>query len=90
RGAPVWGMNYYGRLLLPDQIGASEIGRMIKRSLTLMYAEGRFLGGFEHVEGDLRYTDENEGDVRAFLGVERIFLSGELAYRLRYHGGSIR
>lgn len=90
RDAPVWGMNYYGRLLLPDQIGASEIGRMIKRSLTLMYAEGRFLGGFEHVEGDLRYTDESEGDVRAFLGVERIFLSGELAYRLHYHGGSIR
>lgn len=90
RGAPVWGMNYYGRLLLPGRISASEIGQMIKRSLTLLYAEGRFLGGFEHVAGDLRYTDETEGDVRAFRGVERIYLSGELAYRLRYHGGLIR
>lgn len=89
RGVPVWGMNYYGRLLVPERISAPEIGQMIMRSLTRLYQEGRFLGAFEHVDGDLRYTDENEGDVRAFLGVERIFLAGDLVYRLHYHGGLI-
>eukprot|EP00389_Voromonas_pontica_P001984 GDKH01002960.1.p2 GENE.GDKH01002960.1~~GDKH01002960.1.p2 ORF type:complete len:173 (-),score=63.91 GDKH01002960.1:487-1005(-) len=87
---PVWGMNYYGRLLQPERIGPDAIGQMIMRSLTRLYQENRFLGGFEHVSGDLRYTDENEGDVRAFLGVERITLAGALVYRLHYHGGLIR
>jgi hypothetical protein len=86
----VWGMNYYGRLLRPDLATAAQMGGMIMTSLTKMYAENRFLGGFEHIEGDLRYVDSNEGDVAAFTGTELIYLHGELVYRLVYHGGLIR
>ncbi len=45
RGEPVWGMNYYGRLLREDLLSAAETGQTIKRSLTALYGEGRFLGG---------------------------------------------
>lgn len=89
RNEPVWGMNYFGRLLTPERITAAEIGQMIKKSLTRMYAESRFLGGFEHVDGSLRYVDRSEGDVFWFEGVEVIYLDGELVYRLPYHGGLI-
>ncbi|NDJ75109.1 MAG: hypothetical protein GYB65_02530, partial [Chloroflexi bacterium] len=90
RQQPVWAMNYYGWLLHPDRISAAEIGQMIKQSLTQMYAEGRFLGGFEHMVGNLTYTDNSEGDVGHFTGKEQIILEGELVYELVYHGGLIK
>ncbi|HEX2995736.1 MAG TPA: DUF5680 domain-containing protein [Anaerolineales bacterium] len=85
----VWGMNYYGMLLQPDRITAAEIGQMINKSLTRMYAEGRFLGGFEHAENELRYVDQSEGPVSRFTGKEVIYLNGDLVYQLHYHGGMI-
>jgi len=50
-GRPVWAMNYYGRILDPERITAAEAGQVIKESLSAMYREGRFLGGFEQVAG---------------------------------------
>jgi len=87
---PVWGMNYFGQLLRPDLATAAEIGQMIMKSLTRMYAEDRFLGGFEHREGGFTYRDGNGGNIMAFQGKEMIFLNEELVYELLYHGGLIR
>ena len=47
RDDPVWAMNYYGYILRPELIDASRAGATIKAALSAMYAEGRFLGGFE-------------------------------------------
>lgn len=87
---PLWGMNYYGTILRPEKITAAEAGRMIKASLTRMYAAGRFLGGWEHQLGDLIYHDTSEGDLRHFTGYEWIDKEGEKVYELFYHGGLIR
>ncbi|MBN1312272.1 MAG: hypothetical protein JXB30_12710 [Anaerolineae bacterium] len=89
-GKVVWAMNYFGRILQPDKISSAQAGEMIKQSLTRMYAEDRFLGGFEHTEGDLHYVDTNEGDVRFFTGKEWIDRNGEIVYELVYHGGIVR
>lgn len=87
---PIWGMNYYGYLLTPDVLDAAAAGRMIKRALTAMYAEGRFLGGFSYRQDDLVYVDESQGTVDRFEGAERIEVAdGATAYRLSYHGGRI-
>ena len=56
-GKPVWAMNYYGRILRDDLLTAAQAGKMIKASLSRMYIEGRFLGGFEYKENDLSYMD---------------------------------
>src|SRR5579885_2403837 len=48
QGKPVWGMNYFGVILRPDEITSAQAGEMIKRSLTRLYLEGRFLGAFAH------------------------------------------
>jgi hypothetical protein len=88
-GQPVWAMNYYGRILEPALITAAEAAQMVKESLSRMYAEGRFLGGFQHVAGELTYVDTSEGDLTSFTGREWIARGGMRAYELVYHGGLI-
>jgi hypothetical protein len=90
KGAPVWAMNYYGRILEPEMISAAEAGSIIKQSLSAMYQEGRFLGGFEHDTGDGVYTDTSEGNLTAFSGKEWIMHAGVRVYELVYHGGLIK
>ena len=89
-GKPVWAMNYYGRVLRVDLITAAQAGQMIRASLSEMYREGRFLGGFEHQESDLTYVDSSEGNADSFHGREFIRRAQEIAYELMYHGGLIR
>lgn len=90
RGKAVWAMNYYGYILQPSLIDAQQAGDVIKRSLSLLYAEDRFLGGFEYIVGGYAYRDANKGDAQQFHGVEIILYEGEDVYRLDYHGGMIK
>jgi hypothetical protein len=87
---PVWAMNYYGYILREDLITAAQAGQMIKASLSRMYKEGRFLGGFEYAENNFTYVDTSEGNVDHFHGREFICRGQEIAYELIYHGGLIR
>ena len=87
---PVWAMNYYGRILNPLLISAAEAGQVIKESLSKMYEQGRFLGGFEYETGDKKYTDTSQGSVESFKGKEWITRDGEKVYELDYHGGLIK
>ena len=89
QGKPVWAMNYYGRILRADLITPSQAGQVIKASLSKMYLEGRFLGGFEYLHEGFLYTDTSQGDVSSFHGREFISCNGELTYELLYHGGLI-
>ncbi len=90
KGVAVWAQNYYGKLLAPELISAAGVGKMLKASLSKMYREGRFLGGYIHSEGNLTYFDTSEGDFQSFTGKEWITLNGETVYTLVYHGGFIR
>lgn len=89
-GKPVWAMNYYGRLLEPVQISSVDAGLIIQESLTALYLEGRFLGGFCHTTSNGIYHDESQGDFRSFTGREWINRSDERVYELVYHGGLIK
>jgi hypothetical protein len=87
---PAWAMNYYGRILEPAMITAAEAGRIIQESLSKMYEEGRFLGGFEHDTGNGVYVDTSEGGVASFTGREWITRGGVKVYELIYHGGLVK
>jgi len=89
-GKPVWAKNYYGHILRDELITAAQAGQMIQASLSKMYREGRFLGGFEHQENDLTYVDTSEGNEDSFRGREFIRRAQEVVYELMYHGGLIR
>ena len=84
---PVWGMNYFGVILRPELLTSAQAGQMIKKSLSKLYEEGRFLGGFTFQDGSLTYIDTNEGDVSYFRGLEYINVNEVRAYELHYHGG---
>lgn len=90
KGSPRWAMNYYGYILEPDLITGSQTGAMIQASLSRMYKEDRFLGGYQHTEGDLTYIDTSEGDVARFTGREWILRGETKVYELLYHGGLIK
>lgn len=90
QGRPVWAMNYYGRILEPERITGPQTGRIIQESLSALYREGRFLGGFEHTVDDSTYFDTNQGDVGSFTGREWIARGGLTVYELVYHGGLIK
>ena len=89
-GRAVWVMNYYGRILEPEKILAAEAGRIIQESLSRMYQEGRFLGGFEHHTHGCTYTDTSQGDLTSFTGMEWITREGLRVYELVYHGGLVK
>lgn len=87
---PVWVMNYYGYILQPEIITPLEAGHMIKASLSRMYTENRFLGGFRHSDGHFTYFDTSEGEFTHFTGREWIECNNVKAYELVYHGGLIK
>ena len=90
RDEPVWVMNYYGRILNPQRIRADEAGQIIKQSLSAMYKENRFLGGFEYTIDDDTYVDTSEGDPTMFTGKEWIERADVRVYELVYHGGLVK
>ncbi len=90
RNAPVWTMNYYGRILHDELINGECAGQVIKQALSTLYREGRFLGGFEFEHSGYHYIDTNTGTFESFTGIERI-MSGETeGYRLDYQGGLVK
>ena len=89
-GKPVWAMNYYGKILDPGRIDGQTTGRIIMESLSKLYQEGRFLGGFEYGTPLGTYFDTNEGDVSSFRGLEWITVQDQKVYELVYHGGLVK
>jgi len=87
---PVWAMNYHGFILRPDLIDAARAGATIKAALTAMYAQGRFLGGWEWQGPHSRYVDRSEGHAARFTGREAILVDEVQAYALVYAGGLIK
>jgi hypothetical protein len=89
-GKPVWAMNYYGRILRDELITPAQAGQVIKISLSQMYLENRFLGGYECTQDEYTYRDSSEGDCTSFHGKETISRNGITTYELLYHGGLIK
>jgi len=83
-------MNYYGRILKPESIIAEETGKILKQSLSQLYLENRFLGGYQFVDGRDTYFDTNEGNLETFTGKEWIERDGARVYELIHHGGLIK
>ena len=89
-GQPVWSMSYYGYIKRGDLIDGERAGATIKAALSALYAEGRFLGGFDWSGPHGRYMDRSEGSAAQFRGREVILVDGVEAYALDYFGGLVK
>lgn len=90
REEPIWSMVYFGYLLKPNIFSGDEAVIILKKALSAMYQENKFLGGFYFKDGNIEYRDMNFGDYKRFNGTEKMFCKGELVYELNYLGGNVR
>jgi len=84
---PVWGMNYYGRMLI-DKIPPG-FGEFLKSALLQVPAEMPYRGPEELIGPEFTYTCSVEGDLTFFRGKEFITMKGKKIYQLYFHGGEI-
>jgi hypothetical protein len=86
-GTPVWGMNYFGKMLVADfPEGFSDF---LKQALLRVPLENPYRGPEEYAEGGFQYRCEFTGDLAWFKGEEVVYLDGKPVYRLDFHGGEI-
>jgi len=87
-GEFIWGMNYYGSII-GDQISGIEVFRFLQKAMRLVREDRPYRGPNNYIEGDFKYIDESEGNIKSFFGKETIFFRGKEIYKLHYHGGII-
>jgi hypothetical protein len=91
-GKAIWGMNYHGRVEVPELNEA--ISDLLRRSLSQAPLEFPFRGpiNFQIVGDGLSYSNSLlEHSIENFAGIERItsFDRPGLVYSSNYHGGLI-
>lgn len=84
----VWGMNYYGRMLV-DQ-SPHLFFSFLKSALLQVPEEMPFRGPEELISGDFCYTCQVEGDIKWYRGKEMVFYQSQKIYQLYFHGGEIK
>ena len=89
---PVWAMGYAGGVI-PSSGAASAVGQVyefLRAALRRVTPERPYRGPSQWCEGAYVYTDEGQGDVERFWGVETITHEDQVVYQLRYSGGLLR
>ena len=85
----IWAMNYYG-LVLDDVVPAGKVYNFLRQAMSQVREDRPFRGPHTLKRDDFEYSDESQGTIDQFKGVERIFYRGREIYRLNYHGGRVR
>lgn len=88
QGKPLWGMNYYGIMLVAEV--PQEFSHCLKGALSSVSPEAPFRGPASFQYGSLHYICKWKGDIDRFEGNEQILENGKEIYRLVFHGGSLR
>ena len=88
QGKPVWGMNYYGKML--TEVIPAGFSEFLKAALMRVPKEMPFRGPEEYHNGDFSYHCRVEGNLERFVGEEEISFDDKPIYRLAFHGGEIR
>ena len=83
-GAPLWSMNYAGRVT-----GDHFSGDFLKEALSHVPEDKPFRGPEVYSHGDHTYRCSVEGDFDWFRGRETIEYRGETIYECVFHGGII-
>lgn len=88
KGIAVWGMNYYGKMLV-EKI-PEGFSHFLKTSLLQIPNEAPYRGPATYTEDDFEYHCAWRGNLLSFEGEEAISWKKKTIYRLTFHGGEIR
>jgi len=88
QGKPVWGMNYYGTMTVPET--PTGFNTFLKEALRHVPVEAPYRGPHQFQEGKFIYNCRWKGSLTFFEGEEIIFREKKPIYRLYFHGGSIQ
>lgn len=87
---PVWGMNYYGYVLVAS-VSEKEVYDFLRKALMQEYTDIIPVRGPKNYEnGGWHYSNTADGELDRFTGKEEIYRGSELLYRADYHGGFIK
>lgn len=86
-GAPIWSMNYYGWMLVPEI--PPGFSQFLKDALKRAPADAPYRGPAAWQRDGFTYACQWQGALDGFHGEEVIELDGTLIYRLLFHGGMI-
>jgi hypothetical protein len=89
---PVWAMGYAGGVIssTPASRDVDHVYEFLRAALRRVTPERPYRGPNQWREGAYVYTDEGQGDVERFWGVETITYAEQVVYQLRYSGGLLR
>lgn len=85
---PLWGMNYYGWMLVPEI--PDGFSPFLKDTLKQLPEQSPFRGPAHWERGDFAYRCQWSGSMPLFSGEEEIRYHDDVIYRLVFHGGRIR
>lgn len=89
---PIWAMAYAGGMKFEfhnqPEI-AKETFQFLKKALLAMDPEKPFRGSAELIDGDWRYISTLDGDIKDFIGNEKIFKGDELMFEQNFIGGLV-
>ena len=91
-GETIWTMAYSGGMLIKFHRNiefAKHVFTFLKKVLGLIKEDFPFRGPKEFEEGDWKYINEIEGDIKKFKGHEKIFFKGEEVFSQDYIGGIV-
>lgn len=87
KGKVEWMMVYYGGVNVDES--PEEIYVILRKALSQMPQDRPFRGPESLEEGDLKYKNTINGDLKRFWGEEEIFKNGLLVYKAQYSGGLV-
>ncbi len=89
---PVWAMAYSGGMNSEYHGNRSfaELTYTFLKSALLKVEESRpFRGPRDYKDGDFEYIDKSDGDIKDFIGTEKILYQGKEVFKQHYIGGLI-
>jgi hypothetical protein len=88
QGNPIFMMTYYGKVI-ESITDLKAIYGFLQESLRQKTVEYPLRGPKEYIKGDMKYTFELEGDIKEFIGYEKIYSKGEEIYTATFTGGLV-
>jgi hypothetical protein len=89
---PIWAMAYAGGMKFEfhgDESTTHESFVFLKKALIAMDPENPYRGPAEFTDGEWKYVSTLSGDVKDFIGNEKIFKDNELVFEQNFIGGIV-